>query len=334
LSAVKVTLESTEELVEDGDDMSVGTAEVEVNSEVGRHIDAIIRNDREAAAKELRLQLDQKRIAVKRLEEALRKQHQEIKRMRAHMHGQNTNQGETDEQLRAEVVSLRQQCSTNMEVLAKKERELSVLRSSLSVDDNETGYISDDASDDDDDEGEGDSSMPSPADLDSYGPAEAEAFATILSQTSGGAEVKGRTRELEVLKSQLLKALNEKEAAGKDLEAEQESLANAKMIISSLEKANKGMMEDLRSRLQDSNTAIASLLDKSMEHEKNAEKYQKEVEALKAERQDEIEKYKAEVKKLKEQLTQKDDSRDTADSHSLPSISIEEKKEEILAADI
>ena len=39
-----------------------------------------------------------------------------------------------------------------MEVLAKKEQELSVLRSSLKVDEADAGYISDDASDADEDE--------------------------------------------------------------------------------------------------------------------------------------------------------------------------------------
>ncbi|KAG7357511.1 hypothetical protein IV203_002199 [Nitzschia inconspicua] len=334
LNAVKVTLESTEDLIEDADDISVGTTDVEMNSEVGRHIDAIIRNDREAAAKELRAQLDQKRIAVKRLEEALRKQHEEMKKMRAQLNSRNTGHGETEEELRAEIASLRQQCSTNMEVLAKKERELSVLRSSLKVDDNDAGYISDDASEDEDDGGDSNGSMPSPTDLDSYGPAEAEAFATILSQTSGGAEVTGRKREMAALKSQLLKALSEKEAASKDLKAEQESLANAKMIISSLEQANKGMMEDLRSRLQESNTAIASLLEKSMEHEKQAEKYQQELEILKAEKNVEREKLESEVRRLREQLSKLTVSCDATSSPTTGNTPIEEKKEELLTADI
>ncbi|KAG7350361.1 hypothetical protein IV203_009721 [Nitzschia inconspicua] len=334
LNAVKVTLESTVDLIEDSDDISVGTTDVEMNSEVGRHIDAIIRNDREAAAKELRAQLDQKRIAVKRLEEALRKQHEEMKKMRAQLNSRNAGHGETEEELRAEIASLQQQCLTNMEVLAKKERELSVLRSSLKVDDNDAGYISDDASDDEDDGGDSSGSMPSPTDLDSYGPAEAEAFATILSQTSGGAEVTGRKRELAALKSQLLKALSEKEAASKDLKAEQESLANAKMIISSLEQANKGMMEDLRSRLHESNTAIASLLEKSMEHEKQAEKYQQELEILKDEKNAEREKLESEVRRLQEQLSKLTVSCHETSSPTTGNKPIEEKKEELLTADI
>jgi hypothetical protein len=335
LHAVKVTLESTEELMEDADDVSVGTTDVEVNSEVGRHIDAIIRSDREAAAKELRTQLDQKRIAVKRLEEALRKQHEEMKKMRAQLNGQSSVQGRSDEQLRAEVLSLRQQCATNLDVLAKKERELSVLRSSLKVDDNESGYISDDASDDDEDTVDVEKRMPSPTDLESYGPAEAEAYATILSQTTGGVGITGRKREVEALKIQLMKARSEKETANKELKVEQESLANAKMIISSLEQANKGMMEDLRCRLQDSNTAIASLLDKSMEHEKDAEKYREEVEKLNLEKQQEREKYDNAMKKLQERLmTPQNAVCHTSVSTTLDVALTEEKKEEVLFADI
>ncbi|KAL3918171.1 MAG: hypothetical protein SGILL_004364, partial [Bacillariaceae sp.] len=329
LNAMNDILASTEEMLEDADDSNT---DVEVSSEVGRHIDAIIRNDREAAAKQLRSQLDQKRIAVKRLEEALKKQHEEMKKMRAQLIGSNRGRGESDEQLRAEIQSLRQQCSTNMEVLAKKERELSVLRSSLKVDDNDAGYISDDASEDEDEDDDGgNNSLPPPTNLDTYGPADAEALATILSQTTGGIEISGRTHENQVLKEQLLSALGEKEAASKELHAERESLANAKMIISSLEQANKGMMEDLRSRLQDSNTAIASLLDKSMEHEKNAEKYLEELEQLKKERQEEQER----VTCLQEQLSS-EKGEDMALDGDIPSndaaTTSEEKKEEVLSA--
>jgi hypothetical protein len=50
------------------------------------------------------------------------------------------------------------------------------------------------------------------------------------------------------------------------LKAEKDSLANAKMIIASLEEASKSMMEDKQSKLKDNNIAIASLLDKSLEN--------------------------------------------------------------------
>lgn len=302
LYAVKVTLEATEQYVDDVDDTSVAKSDTELNSEIGRHVDAIVRTDREATAQDIRNELEQKRVAVKRLEEALKKQNDEMRKLRSVFEARGRgNGGDGNEQLRAEIQNLRQQCSTNMEVLAKKERELSVLRSSLKVDDDDAGYISDDGSDDEDNEEEGETSL-SPAKLNDYGPAEAEALATILSQTSGGIDMPGRARELESLKNELMKATGDRENAAKELQSERESLANAKMIISSLEKANKGMMEDLRSRLQDSNTAIASLLDKSMEHEKNADLLKEEIEKLKQQRLEEQEKHVAEVERLKERI--------------------------------
>jgi chromosome segregation ATPase len=300
LVAIRSTLEMSEQYADEFDDQSVAFTDaytdIDVNSEVGRHIDALIRNDREAAAKDLRHELDQKSSAVRRLEEALKKQNEEMKRLRVELQERNHGNGQNDKKLRAEIQSLREQCSTNMEVLAKKERELSVLRSSLTVDENVDGYISDDSSDDEDES----ASVMSPARLNGYGVAETEALATILSN-GGGIDLQGRSREVETMKSELLKAHSEKERAAHDLQSERESLANAKMIISSLEQANKGMMEDLRSRLQDSNTAIASLLDKSMDHEKASNTLQEEVERLQKEKEDSEQKLQAQVMKLKDE---------------------------------
>ncbi|OEU21354.1 hypothetical protein FRACYDRAFT_234979 [Fragilariopsis cylindrus CCMP1102] len=301
LHAISATLETTEHYVDDfGDENSAAVSDVDINSEVGRHIDSIIRNDREAASQGFKHELDQKKIAVKRLEEALKKQNDEMKKLRSLLEARGRGNYDNNHQLRAEIESLRQQCSTNMEVLAKKERELSVLRSSLKVDDGESGYISDDASDDDDDDdGTEVGSTMSATKLNVYGPADAEAYATILAQTSGRIEMPGRAQqENESLKRDLMEALVEKESASKELQARRESLANAKMIISSLEKANKGMMEDLRSRLQDSNAAIASLLDKSTEHEEAADTLREQLQKLGQEKLEERQKYEAKMRKL------------------------------------
>ena len=300
LLALRSTVEMTENYVDEFDDQSIALTDVDCPSEVGRHIDSLIRHDREAAAKDLRHELDQKKNAVRRLEDALKKQNEEMKRLRSELGERKKGDDESNENLRAEIQSLREQCSTNMEVLAKKERELSVLRSSLKVDENDAGYISDDASDADDDDDETDTVM-SPAQLNGYGPAETEALATILAHSgTRGVDLTGRSQEVESLRIELMKALGEKEKAAKDIQTERESLANAKMIISSLEKANKSMMEDLRSRLHDSNTAIASLLDKSMDHEKTSNTLKEEVEKLKLEKEELEKKHQADVKKLKD----------------------------------
>jgi len=331
LHAISATLESTERYVDEfGDEHSVVASDIDISSEVGRHIDSIIRNDREAASQGLRHELDQKKVAVKRLEEALKKQNEEMKKLRSQFEARGRGNYDNNHQLRADIEGLRQQCSTNMEVLAKKERELSVLRSSLKVDENETGYISDDASDDDDDETEVGSTI-SAANLNAYGPAEAEAYATILAQASGNIEIPGRAQqEVQSLKRDLMEALGEKESASKELQVRRESLANAKMIISSLEKANKGMMEDLHSRLQDSNVAMQSMLDKSTEHEKAAETLGEIVQKLEQEKLEERQKYEAEMRKLKRDLplsTKESRTREMrSDKDVTPS---EEKKEDI-----
>jgi len=314
LYAIGATLETTELYVDEvGDENSIGVSEVDLSSEVGRHIDSIIRNDREAASQGLRLELDQKKVAVKRLEEALRKQNEEMKKLRTQFEARGRESCDNNHHWRAEIRT-------------KKERELSVLRSSLNVDENETGYISDDASDDEDDETEVGSTI-SAAKLNAYGPAEAEAYAIILAQASGRIEIPRKNQEeVESLKRDLMEALGEKESASKELQVRRESLANAKMIISSLEKANKGMMEDLRSRLQDSNAAMQSLLNKSTEHKEAAEDLRTKVQKLEQEKLEERQKYEDEMAILRRQspsFTKESTTRNENNNESLP-----EKKQE------
>eukprot|EP00536_Pseudo-nitzschia_multiseries_P001820 jgi/Psemu1/235085/estExt_Genewise1.C_230164 len=321
LHAIRVTLESAEEYVEEAEEMDAETDAAETNAEAARHADAFSRKDREA--RRLKYELDQKKIAVKRLEEALKKQNDEMKKFRYlfDARGRGNAGNENNNQLRAEIQSLRQQCTTNMEVLAKKERELSVLRLSLKVDENESGYISDDASDDEDDEGTEVGSTYSAAKLNGYGPADAEAYATILSQANGRIGMQGshQIKEIESLKKDLLDALGEKESASKELQARRESLANAKMIISSLEKANNEITEDLRSRLQDSNIAIASLLKKSKAHENESDDLRKQLQKLEQEKVDEHARHEAELRELRRETK-------GSDGNEIP---LEEKKEEV-----
>jgi len=291
LHAITATLETSEEFVEDVDGSS--------DAEYGE-MSSVIHNNRDQTTQGLKNELDQKKVAVKRLEEALKKQNDEVKRMRSQFY--NSDNG----QLRSEIQRLRQQCSTNMEVLTKKERELSVLKASLKVDENESGYISDDASDEEDEDiGTDTGSIMSAAKMGAYGPADAEAYATILSQANGriGMPAAAQIQEIESLKRDLMEALGEKESASKELEARHQSLVNAKMIISSLEQANKGMMADLRSRLQDSNTAISSLLNKSKQHETAADELRQKLEAVEQERQQERTQHEAELSKYRNEVS-------------------------------
>jgi len=198
--------------------------------------------------------------------------------------------------LRIEVEQLQNRCTTNMAVLARKERELVVLRDSLKVDDDDGGYISDDGTETED---ETDQLVPvrnlSPIDsIDSsvYGPTQAEALATLMSHSTDGGNVQN-------LEGKLLRAVAENEQAKKQLKMEKESLANAKLIISSLEKANKTMMEDLRSRLHNSNTAMASLLQKSVGSEEKTRQLRSDFERLKREKDEEKERYQYEIDMLR-----------------------------------
>lgn len=268
--AIRTSLEISENYIDEFDDeTTVAFTDAEVSSEVGRQIDAIIKNDREAIADNIKNELDQKRVAVRRLEEALQKQNEEIRRLRR----ERSVSGDSQE-LVEEIQTLRERCSANMELLAKKDRELSVLRSTLNVDDADGGYISDDAS-----EGDDENPTVSSKAANVFASEKSEALATLLAAGGSMPEVNAG------LKNEFMKALEEKKRTEKELKAERDSLANAKLIISSLEKANKSMMEDLRSRLQDSNTAISSLLDQSSAHQKNSNSLREEVERLKQEKE-------------------------------------------------
>lgn len=253
----------------------------------------------------LHRELEEKDVALKNLEDKLRAQKSEASRYRKTSEDMLRRRDEEISALHAEIKILRQQCTTNMEVLTRKERELAVLRDSLRVDDDGVGYISDDDEADEDDQNA--ESAPASKSIHhlsvDYGPSQAEALATLLShananhsfdsglnrdrtaamQAAAVAAAQSTTshEELESLKAELNTARTESEKAHRQLLVEKESLSNAKMIISSLERASKTMMEDLRARLQDSNTAIASLLEKSMESEKTSARLRSELDTVK-----------------------------------------------------
>lgn len=243
----------------------------------------------------LHKELEEKKMSIQRLEEILRKQTSEAARYKTTTEDTQRRRDEEVHAFHTEIKILRQQCNTNMEVLTRKERELAVLRDSLRVEDDDVGYISDDEPDDDEQP-----TMPPPSStvISEYGPSQAEALARLLSHggnhsfDSGTAAVAQASaasdqhkKELEALKSELNKARIESEKTNCQLKVEKESLSNAKMIISSLERASKSMMEDLRARLQDSNAAIASLLAKSLESEKTSAKLRLELDSIKRERE-------------------------------------------------
>lgn len=252
--------------------------------------------------------LGRKTRSINQLEDTLRKRTEETKKFKSEIDRELRKKEEETDRLYSEIHTLKDQCKTNNEILAKKGRELQVLRDSLKVDDG-VGYISgDDGSDFDDTVVEIDPVLSNVTLTSSrYGSPQAEAIATLLSQTGNGIETEIEVQkvpsedEINVLREELQILKEEKDGKTKQLEAEKESLANAKMIISSLEKANKSMMEDLRARLQDSNTAIASLLEKSMEHKQSSSKLRAEVEQVKIQKEDCQLKQNATISKLQDE---------------------------------
>jgi hypothetical protein len=232
--------------------------------------------------KRLKRELDEKTAASRRLEEEFKQVREENRQTRVEAESAHRRHEVEMQSLWTEVQNLKRQYST-------KERELAVLRDSLKVDDDGGGYISDDASEADEDDDSDSPALTPPPHL--YGTSPEEALATLLAH--------GDPSEVEALKCKLVQTTVEAERGQKQLKIERESLTNAKMIISSLEIANKSMMEDLRSRLQDSNSAIASLLEKSVGSENTTAQLRFDFETLKREKNQEKEKYKMEIDRLR-----------------------------------
>jgi hypothetical protein len=219
------------------------------------------------------------------------------------------------ELLNVEIDKLRKQCYTNMEVLTKKERELGVLRDSLKVED-DVGYISDD---DDLSDGYDDAALEPVSSLGQYDSSQVEALASLMAQSQSNSFDLGNAQvssELEAMKGKLAEARTDHERNLKELKSEKESLANAKMIISALEMSNKSMMEDLRMRLQDSNSAITSLLAKSMESEKSTARLRTQLDTVRKENAEDKEKLCREIEALQVSAAKSD------------GISLEEKKDD------
>ncbi|CAJ1942904.1 unnamed protein product [Cylindrotheca closterium] len=261
--------------------------------------------------------IDGEKVSMKQMKDLLKKQHEQMKRLRKQVDEKNEGL-ESIKMMRTEIQSLKEKCSSNEKLLTKKDRELAVLRSSLPEDDNNSrgGYISDDESGDEDEAASG-TILPPP----SMNYPTQQSLSNILQQI--GRPGNSSNNEVETLKEELLKALGEKELASKALKEEKESLANAKMIISSLENANKRMTADLRLRLHECNSEIVALTDKSKENEHTASELREEVERLKKEKAE----HEAEINRRQGVDHPQDESAD-------PKPEVEEKKEETVAEQV
>ncbi len=153
--------------------------------------------------------------------------------------------------LSSELALVKKKNDEYKRMLFKKDEEMNVLRASLK--ESSVGYISGDESDLEDESAPGKPPL-------------------HIAHHSGLTP-----KEIE----ELLKAKEKAEAEAKQ---NAESLANAKMIISSLEQSKKSMIEDLKVRLHDSNSAIVSLLDQSGKHEKESAELRSNLHKLKTEK--------------------------------------------------
>ena len=161
--------------------------------------------------------------------------------------------------LNTEMDQIKERHSTKTEHLERKEEELRALKESLN--ENSICYISGDESDSDDE--------------------------NSIASKGGAITIHAPmvTRKNSYDKELCANLINAKEEAEERAKSNGESLANAKMIITSLEQSNKKMTEDLRSRLHDSNAALVSILEQSQKHERESVVLQGEIEKLRRSKQ-------------------------------------------------
>ena len=182
------------------------------------------------------------------LERSLSRQRAENDRIRKNIDELRTEKDQETAILGIELASLQGKYTLNMDVLQKKEDELKVLRSSLKED--SVGYISEDESDLEDD-----------------GAGSVNPSIEKVNDDHHVTEMCAKLRDA-------------KETAEKEAKRNADNLAEAKLIISSLEQSNKTITENLRTRLHDSNAAIVSLLDQSKQHQSTNIELKKKLDQL------------------------------------------------------
>ena len=251
--------------------------------------------EKDATIVRLNENLVEKNAALHNLDDQLNLQKEESNRLRQELEKARDEFRQALSESQFEIQRLTDDFTMANEQLTKKEKELSVLKESLN--EPSTGYISDDDDfDDDEDDGVTGIVPTDAAELQATISAEAENLQLLLKQAQQvGSSSTSTTNER-------LKALEEEvrlqqDLAAKQLKEKDDALANAKMIISSLEQSNKSMLEDLRNRLHDSNTAIVSLLSKNQNLEG-------EVKDLKTRREEEARRLRDEAKEGEDELAE------------------------------
>ena len=248
--------------------------------------------EKDAAIVRLNKDLVEKNAALHNLDDQLNLQKEESNRLRQDLEKARDEFRQILSESQFEIQRLTDDFTIANEQLVKKEKELSVLKESLN--EPSTGYISDDDDfDEDDDEGAAGIVPTDAAELQASISAEAENLQLLLKQAQEGVSSTSTTNErLKALENEVRL---QQDMAAKQLKEKDDALANAKMIISSLEQSNKSMLEDLRNRLHDSNTAIVSLLSKN-------QGYEQEVKELRTTKEEEAKRLRNEAKESENQL--------------------------------
>jgi hypothetical protein len=212
------------------------------------------------------------------LERSLRIQRAENDRIQKEMEELKIEKDQEASILQVELKSLQGKYDLKNDLLAKKELELKTILKEPCV-----GYISEDESDFEDVDHE-----------------------MISKNMNNSNSSSGTCKMCEKLRFA-------KEAAETEAKQKAQSLAEAKMIISSLEQSNKNITENLRTRLHDSNAAIVSLLEQSKLHEKETAEFKKQLRRYAVEK----ESLKAKLAKPKHENNE-DENRGTAIDNEIP----------------
>lgn len=251
--------------------------------------------EKDAAIVRLNQDLVEKNAALRNLDDQLNLQKEESNRLRQELEKARDEFRQALSESQFEIQRLTDDFTMANEQLTKKEKELSVLKESLN--EPSTGYISDDDDfDDEDDDGVTGIVPTDAAELQATISAEAENLQLLLKQAQqvGSSSTSTTNERLKALEDEVRL---QQDLAAKQMKEKDDALANAKMIISSLEQSNKSMLEDLRNRLHDSNTAIVSLLSKNQNLEG-------EIKNLKARREEEARRLRDEAKEGEDELAE------------------------------
>jgi len=248
----------------------------EIAETLNKGVDKIVAmiNSNEAAEENAEIEIHDRRTRVRLLEETLRIQRKDNALLRGKIDNMTKDNDEELTTLNFEIARLKIQSSSNaIEVTEKKEN--------LSCSNVLNGYISGDESD-------------SEASLSNNN--------IVFEKSNDQIKILSEDNEAKERLQVLSKA---KEKAENESKVNAESLTNAKLIISSLEQSNKTMAQDFKSRLQESNGAIGSLLENSGKYKKEASMLKVEMTRLKNSKENEI-KNLNEIKKKYELLVKVD----------------------------